>query len=112
MPSVVHPGRVQRFQVGDLVDVVHGGYVPGRGRILRVESDPLVDLYYSHCSGTSCKYWISGREEFVYDFACERVSDELTLSSLLKVFAFLWVAYWVLVFLGNVLLFTLIYLFR
>lgn len=63
--------RIQRFQIGDTVEVVRGGAEPARGRVWEVVCDPTDVKGYEHCSGNSAKYHVVGTDEWVYDWQLE-----------------------------------------
>jgi hypothetical protein len=60
--------RVQRFKLGDEVDVVWGGSGPHTGTLYACVSDPLNPPGFEHCSGVSARYLVTGRREWVYDW--------------------------------------------
>jgi hypothetical protein len=70
--------RVQRFQIGDVVRVAHGGEASiGPVRVLAAAADGHPPAF-AHCSGTSAKYLLAGHEGWVYDWMLEPAEETVT----------------------------------
>ncbi len=78
-PPTIHDGRVARFKVGDVVDIVRGGLSLPACAVLSVTSDPLHDVTGKITNaGKSAKYRVSGYDYVAYDWMLELATETST----------------------------------